>query len=174
MTAYTKVNPQPNTTIEAVAFGQHVETQYECAQAEYEAGNWTKPTDIASAVTLKHKLPCPVKATATPSVTGEGTDTDLISPSTDFLAFHLDQFYYDGTFAANLSGTVKAIMSDDSEVTLLTISTTGTGTKTLKDILDAVNAQSILYIKAIEVEVVGAAGATGTGTLAVTIYGYQH
>lgn len=174
MASYTKVNPTANTTIEAVAYGQHVETQYECAQAEYEAGNWTKPTDIALAVSNTHRIPCPVKASVTASQAGEGTDTKLISPSNNFVAFSLEQFVYNGTFGANQSGTVKAIMSDDSEITLLTISTTATATKTLKDILDAVNAKSILYIKAIEVEVVGASGASGTASLAVDIYGYQH
>lgn len=173
MADYVKVGLNSGETITEAALDQY-ETQYDTAKSEYEAGNWAKPTDIASAVTLKHKVPCPVKTTATASQVGEGTDTELIQPSTDFVGFHLDQFYYDATMGANQSGTVKAIMSDDSEVTLLTITTTTTGTKTLKDILDAVNAKAIIYIKTIEVEVVGAAGASGTASLAVTIYGYQH
>lgn len=173
MTAYTKLDTNTGEDITS-SFGQTVQTQYDCAQEEYEAGNWEKPTDIALAVTNTHKAPCPVKATATASQDGVGTDTEVIDPSTDFIAFHLDQFSYSSTMGANQSGTVKAIMSDDSEVTLLTVSTTTSGTKALKDILDVFNAKKIVYIKQIEVEVVGAAGASGVASLAATIYGYQH
>jgi hypothetical protein len=39
MTAYTKVNPVSDTAI-TVAQGEQIETQYDCAQQEFEEGGW--------------------------------------------------------------------------------------------------------------------------------------